>query len=118
MTRRHAAWATLWGCMAISGCASYSVADTPPQGFARLTFVPGEGKPLGPGYGGIRAVGKTLIHPGLDAVWVRPGTRSVGYACPGVIFMDRPPTLTHDFEPGARYELACDRGKGSIRRAE
>lgn len=114
-SERHLATLALLLCLAATGCASYSSADAPPPGFARLTFVPGDGKPSSPGYTGIQAVGKTPIHPGLDAVWLRPGKRSVGYACPGVIFMDWPPTITYTFEQGRRYELACDRGKGSIR---
>lgn len=103
-------------CLALPGCATYSLADTAPPGFARLTFVTTDGAAPRKGYDGLQAIGTTPIEPpGRDAVWVRPGKRAVGYVCPGVIFMDWPPTVAYTFESGGRYELVCDRGKGSIR---
>lgn len=103
-------------CLATPGCATYSLADAAPPGFARLGFVPAGGEAPRRNYDGLWAIGTTPFDPpGRDAVWVRPGKRAVGYVCPGVIFMDWPPTITHTFEPGGRYELVCDRGQGSIR---
>ena len=115
-TSRMVAASFLVLCLATSGCATYSLADAAPPGFARLTFVAVDGPAPRTRYNGLRSVGNTLFDlPGRDAAWVRPGQRSVGYACPGVIFMDWPPTLTYTFEPAGRYELVCNRGRGSIR---
>jgi hypothetical protein len=104
-------------CAASTGCTTYTFADTAPPGFARLSFVATDGAAARQGYDGLWSVGTaSFAPPGRTSVWVRPGERSVGHVCPGVIFVDWPPTLTYTFEPGGRYELVCERGKGSIRR--
>ena len=57
--------------------------------------------------GGIWAIDDELFERPAATVKIRAGKRTVGYACPGWLFVDWPSTLRYRFESGKAYVMRC-----------
>lgn len=66
--------------------------------------------------GGILTVDGHAVKEGRKvALTLAPGLRTIGYLCPGWLFVDAYPTVSHDFAASRHYELSCADGKAQIR---
>ena len=100
----------------LAGCASAPSPTTPPAGKlpAVLTFVAGD-KPLDEGSGIIYVGSDQFPVLGGHTTQVAPGIKTIGYYCPGVIYVDDPPEVMHIFRSGHHYEMYCKKGKAVFR---
>jgi hypothetical protein len=99
-------------CLFLASCVSapFSVSPAPNQSMVALTLSPRTGYPVSHGYDGIWSVDGHDIPKGpVQSIFVAPGKRTIGYICPGWLSMDGPPTLSHVFEAGRRYEINCEK---------
>jgi hypothetical protein len=102
--------------IAVSGCATTS--DNEAAGAKELavtlSFVAGD-RPLDLG-AGIYSVGDYFPpRAPVTSIRIAPGSRNIGYNCPGYIFVDGSPTVWHKFQGGKHYELFCNAGKPIFR---
>jgi hypothetical protein len=99
-----------------SGCATTSGNDAAGANelAATLSFVAGD-RSLDRG-AGIYSVGEYFppLAP-VTTIQIAPGSRNIGYNCPGYIFVDGSPTVWHTFQGGKYYELMCIAGKPVFR---
>ena len=93
----------------LTGCAS-----APGPLPAVLTFVAGD-TPLDEGSGIIYVGSERFPVHGARTTPVAPGIRTIGYYCPGVIYVDEPPEVLHIFRAGSHYEMYCKKGKAAFR---
>ena len=100
----------------LSGCTGFlrSPAPETTELAASLSYVAGD-LPLEPG-SGIVSVGSYYFPHGYPTVvHLAPGKREVGFYCPGLIYLDGPPTISYNFVGGQSYELFCQKGRAHIR---
>ena len=64
--------------------------------------------------GGIWAIDDELFARPAAIVEVRAGKRTVGYACPGTLFVDWPSTVRYRFGAGRAYVMRCEADKPVI----
>lgn len=98
-------------CVALSGCVVAPFATTAHSNgaMARLSVRDRVNYRFVPGRDGILSVdGRSVPGGPLREVWIEPGRRSIGYACPGWVTVDGPARLSRSFEAGASYMLACE----------
>lgn len=99
-------------CLSMAGCAGmpFSVDPVPSHSMSTLTLGTRTNYPISLGYNGIWSVdGRDMPKGPVQSISVVPGKRAIGYLCPGWLFMDGPPTLSHVFEAGRRYEIDCEK---------
>ena len=101
---------------AVSACSSTPYVLESSAGAAQLSFrQPTEDFPDNR-LGGIFAVdGHEVKEDRQAALELAPGLRTIGYLCPGWMFIDGYPTVRHDFAARRHYELSCVDGKVQIR---
>ena len=76
---------------------------------AHLTIGSRSGYPSMPNYNGIWSVdGRDIPKGPVQSIFVVPGTRDIGYSCPGWISMDRFPSISHAFIADEHYEINCE----------
>ncbi len=101
------------GLAAISGCAGNPIVSASPQA-AELVLQKSQLNQPPNRVGGIFVVdGQTVPEAHHFQVWLSPGSRKIGFLCPGWMFVDGYPSVQHRLEAGRRYELIC--GDGSYR---
>lgn len=88
--------------------------QSPKRLTATLFFVRGD-RPLDVASGIVLVGNYYFPSAPVKLAYVAPGESTIGYNCPGYIYVDRPPTLVQAFEGGKRYELSCRGGKPVIR---
>ncbi|MGN6235720.1 hypothetical protein [Dyella sp.] len=106
-------------CLFLGGCSGVLHKPSPEakELAATLSYVTGD-RPVEPG-SGIVSVGNYYFSNGYPRlVHLAPGKREIGFYCDGQIYVDGPPTITHDFAGGQRYELYCEKGRAHIRQVQ
>ena len=101
----------------LAGCSARApfVAESPSDGYAKLTVV---GNPDSPGEEfGINGVGDPFQFKARPTVYLAKGRRVVWYGCPGFVYTDSGPSISHHFQAGESYELVCTGGLAFIRRS-
>ena len=91
----------------LAGCASRAtlIADTPSEGYAKLTVV---GHPDFPEEEfGINGVGDPFQFKARQTIYIAKGRRSFWYGCPGFVYTDSGPSISYRFIGGESYELVC-----------
>lgn len=66
--------------------------------------------------GGILNVDGHAVNEGRQvALTLAPGLRTIGHPCPGWMFVDADPMVSHDFAASRHCEPSCADGKARIR---
>lgn len=101
---------------AVSACSSLPAVMESSADAAQLSFrAPSEVFPDNR-RGGIFTVDGHAMKEGRQGVLkIAPGLRTIGYLCPGWMFIDGYPKVSHDFAASRLYELSCADGKAKIR---
>ena len=98
-------------CVGLAGCASAPFATTPADvgAMARLSVVDRVNYAFVAGRDGVISVDGRAVPGGpVREIWIAPGHRAIGYACPGWLTMDGSAMLSRTFVAGGRYRLTCD----------
>ena len=101
----------------LAGCSPATVLMTKPKSdrFASVQLASRPGIDVWRDYHGIWSVDYHAFRKATTLpVYVLEGERKIGYACPGSIFMDNPPTITHTFNAGVSYILECSSPEPTI----
>jgi len=95
--------------LGLTGCAIDPVtynAETPDA--ASLSMRDRPGSPFLAGHNGITSVdGLGMQNGPARSLRLKPGKHVLGYDCPGWLYVDDRPRLSHEFAAGAIYELDC-----------
>ena len=104
-------------CIVLAGCVlPYAISPVADRSMASLRVNTQSADPLGWGHGSIWSVDGHNISKGLvQSIFVAPGRRSIGYSCPGVVYLDAamPPTIEHVFEANESYEIIINCNTGT-----
>jgi hypothetical protein len=100
-------------CLLIAACASAHFATSldPSRAMASLVVNKDKPDPFGYGHGQIWSVDNRFLPNGtVESIFLLPGRRTIGYTCPGTLYLDAaiPPTVTFVFEPNKSYEIDID----------
>lgn len=98
-------------CAGLGGCATSPFATIAPDGnaMARLSVGDRVNYAFVPGRDGILSIdGRTVPGSPVREIWIVPGRRTIGYACPGWVTVDGPATLARTFVAGGGYKLTCE----------
>lgn len=98
-------------CVGLAGCASAPFATTTPdaRAMARLSVVDRVNYGFVPGRDGVISVDGRAVPGGpVRELWVVPGHRAIGYACPGWVALGGPAMLSRTFVAGGVYRLTCE----------
>lgn len=98
-------------CAGLGGCVTAPFATTPADtsAMARLTVGDRVNYAFVPGRDGILSIdGRTVPGSPVREIWIVPGRRTIGYACPGWVTVDGPATLSRTFVAGGGYKLTCE----------
>lgn len=95
----------------LGGCVTAPFATTVPDAstMARLAVGDRVNYAFVAGRDGILSIdGRSVPDSPVRDIWLVPGRRTIGYACPGWVTVDGPATLSRTFVAGGRYRLTCE----------
>jgi hypothetical protein len=106
-------------CVLLTSCTPvhFAMVPDPDRPMALLRVNTDKPDPLGWGHGRIWTVDNRFITAGqVDSVYVYPGQRAIGYACPGTLYLDAatPDKVEYLFAAGVSYEIVVDCDSGPV----